>query len=219
MLKMATKENLAMNKSNTYQNDPMYNMPPAKAKCFYRNDTDGICAAAIAKKYYGNRISDSDFISVEPGACNDLKLPALRIYEGIILIGVSIKDKNWTDKLLSITKNIVLIHNSVSDTVGSASKIAGAYVSSKFEETLSSLAWHWFFPKLNYGADYSFGKDVYKEGAPKIVELVNDKVFEIAVNDIGIMRPHDKILAALLEQGTGSANKLLKCITNNYGKL
>ena len=126
-------------------------------KCFYHNDMDGKCSAAIVKRYYGSKMTDLDFIEMD----YDRPFPFERVAkdEHVIIVDFSLQKPGDFKYLLSLTDDVVWIDHH--KTAIEKHQYEDSYLDG-IRDTGDAgcvLTWEHYYPKKEL---------------PKIVELLGD---------------------------------------------
>jgi len=184
-------------------------------KCFYHNDLDGKCAAAIINKHFNE--FDCSFIPVDYK--EPFPIDTIKKNEQVIIVDFSLESTKLFDKLLKITDDVIWIdHHKTAIEKYKGYEVAGIR---KNGTAGCVLTWQYFYPNLEVPKlvemlghhdvwDFSkYGKDLEKLQCGIMLydtdpESPNwDKWLE------------DKTLPRLLEEGTIA----LKYRTNFYRDL
>ena len=188
-------------------------------KCFYHNDLDGECSAAIVNHHYG---SECEFIEMN----YDRKFPIDEIKkdELIWIVDFSLQKPEEFDALLKITDNVIWVdhHKTSIEKHPDKVNVTGVRGEGGVDQPAAcELVWNWIFPGINppeavlFVSDYDSWTYKFKETKafklgldventnPKseIWEMLFDgglKPYDIALHGDVINRYRDKFYAGLI---------------------
>jgi len=117
-------------------------------KCFYHNDLDGECSAAIVKKHWEGRSELKEFIPMDYS--KDVDFKNIKEHEEIVIVDFSFSE-NDMNKLINITENVIWIdhHKTAIDKLSDFSYLKGIRgEGGKGKPAACKLTWDYFFNNL-----------------------------------------------------------------------